>query len=127
MSCAIRRVADEHMVYQANKFDCREVLSLIVALLSLLAIVFYHIFWRDYSGYTFDLTADAVFRLLVVPMASISIPFLLSSRFVVIRVSVATLRTVKAVCLGIISAYVLCVVILMLVDNPSSYEIRSVA
>lgn len=113
------------MVYQANMFDRRDALSLIVALLSVVAIIYYQIFWRDYSSYTFDLTVDTIYRLFVVPMAFVSIPFFLSSRFVAIRLSTATLRILKVVCLGLIAVYLLCIVMLMLIGSPSSYEIRS--
>lgn len=113
------------MAYQANRFDRRDAISLIVALLSVAAIIYYQIFWRGYSSYTFDLTADMIYRLFVLPMAFVSIPFFLSSRFFAIRFSTASLHILKVVCLGLSIAYLFCIVMLMLIVSPSMHEIRS--
>lgn len=114
------------MIYRV-KNNRRSVLSLVVAILSVAAIIYYQLFWSDYSSYTFDPTADAIYRLLALPMACFSIPFFLSSRFIAIRLSTVVLRVFKAICLSLGIAYLLCIAILMLAVEPISYGIRNAA
>lgn len=109
-----------------KKLETRELVSLLITVVSLVAAAAYWLFWGDEAYYRYNLRPQALYQFVVMPLMMASISFFISSRFVSINLAKKTLVVVKAICLALSIAYALCITTVFTISEPMSYKLKLV-